>query len=163
MSRKYSNVLIVKKIVDTIFSSTHKTKHFSILCEMFDFLTITNFKQTIEELIMIDQMHIFGISPEIQSILRHLQSLDMLGNIATICSALHKRYEELHNRTIVTIKVSEINKTSLNDVIVAIRDKIDQDCDFLYIPSNIAGLTVQFKDQIFQYTPSQISKKMKVV
>lgn len=163
MSWKRSNVLVVKKIVDAIFSSTSREKHFPILREMFDFLTITNFKQTIEELIEIDQMHIFGISPEMQSILRHLKTLDMLGKIPAIRTALHSKYEELHNRTVVIVKVAEDNKASLNDIIAAICSKVEEPCDFLYIPSNVAGVIVQFKDKVFQYTPSQISKKMKIV
>lgn len=160
MSSK-KNALMPKKIADAILSSLPKEKHFAILCELFDFSSITNFKQTINELIEIDQMHIFGISPEMQAILKHLQQINMLGNIAQIRQCFQTQYQELHKKTVVLIKVSEKNKSSINDIIAAIKTKTGQDSDFIYLPSNISGLTVQFNDQIIQHTPSQISKQMK--
>jgi F0F1-type ATP synthase delta subunit len=129
---------------------------------MFDFLSITNFKKTINELIAIEQMHTFGISPEMQAILKHLKQLNMLGEIARIKNNIQEQYQKIHNRTVVVVKVSEKNKSSLNDIIITIKARIGKDCDFIYIPSNIAGITIQFNDQIIQYTSSQIAKQMKV-
>jgi F0F1-type ATP synthase delta subunit len=162
MSKK-NNTLLVKKVTDTILSALPHNKHFPVLCEMFDFASITNFKQTIHELIDIDQMHIFGISAEMQTILKHLKELNMLGHISNIRQHLQEKYQELHNKTVVLIKVSEKNRTSLHDIIASIKAKIGKECEFVYIPSNIAGITIQFNDQIIQYTPSQIAKQMKAV
>jgi hypothetical protein len=44
-----------------------------------------------------------------------------------------------------------------------VKARIGGQCDFVYIPSNIPGIIIQFKDQILQYTPSQIAKQMKAV
>jgi hypothetical protein len=163
MSTKKNISLITKKVADTILSSVPQIKHFAILCEMFDFISVTNFKQTINELIEIDQMHVFGISTEMQTILKHLKQLNMLGNIANIRQNLQERYQELHNKTVVVVKVSEKNKSSLNDIVSSVKARIGGQCDFVYIPSNIPGIIIQFKDQILQYTPSQIAKQMKAV
>lgn len=163
MSSKKNSALAIKKVCGAILESLPKDKHFPILCEMFDFISITNFKQTISELITIDQMHIFGISPEMQTILKHLKQLNMLGEISQVRQSLQVIYQEVHNKTVVLIKVSEQNKSSINDIIATVRAKIQKDCDFVYIPSNIPGMTIQFCDKIIQYTPSQIVKQMRAI
>ena len=104
-----SNYFIAKKIAETCIVATPYEKHFSLLQEMFGFDGILNFSQTINELIMMDQMDIFGISKDMQVILKHISQLKALSHISLVRKSFQNIYEKVHSRTVVIVKIGQNN------------------------------------------------------
>ena len=156
-----SNYFIAKKIAETCIVATPYEKHFALLQEMFGFDGILNFSQTMNELISMDQMDIFGISKEMQIILKHVAQLKALSHIALVRKSLQNIYEKVHNRTVVIVKIGQNNTENLAEVINEVSKQLNGMCDFVYQTYNSAGIIIQFNDKILEYTPSSIAKMLK--
>lgn len=147
-----SNNEIVKQIAQTCVNAIEFKLHLRILREMFGFDGVLNFAQTIKELITLDQMSIFGISQEMQIILRHVNQLKMLSHMPSIRKSFQMEYEKLHNRTVVVVQIGGINENLLDDILTDIAKEFDETYDIIYQQSSIAGVSIRYGDNIMEYT-----------
>ena len=153
---------VIKKIVRTCIIAVPESLHLAILKEFYGFSGILNFSQTIKDLIAIDQMKVFGISNEMQIILKHINQLKMLGSMNTITKAFQKEYEEKHKRTVVVISLAKEQELSIDEITQFLSQKIPQPADFIFKTQNTIGISVHFENSVLEYTPDSIIKTLKV-
>jgi F0F1-type ATP synthase delta subunit len=153
---------VVKKIVRTCIIAIPESLHLAILKEFHGFSGILNFSQTIKDLIVIDQMQVFGISNEMQIILRHINQLRMLGSMNAITKAFQKEYEEKHKRTVVVVSLAKEQEISFDEVTQFLNKKVPQPADIIFKTQNTVGISVHFESSVLEYTPDSIIKTLKV-
>ena len=153
---------VIKKLARTCIIAVPESLHFSVLKEFHEFTGILNFSQTIKDLIAIDQMKVFGISNEMQIILKHINQLKMLGSINAITKAFQKEYEEKHARTVVIVNLSDDQDISLDEVTQFLGKKIPEPSDIIFKTHNTLGVSIHFNNSTIEYTPDSILKKLKV-
>ena len=153
---------VVKKIVRTCIIAIPESLHLAILKEFHGFAGILNFSQTIKDLIAIDQMQVFGISNEMQIILRHINQLRMLGSMNAITKAFQKEYEEKHQRTVVVVSLAKEQEISFDEVTQFLNQKVPQPADIIFKTQNTVGISVHFGNSVLEYTPDSIIKTLKV-
>jgi len=134
----------------------------AILKEFYGFSGILNFSQTIKDLIAIDQMKVFGISNEMQIILKHINQLKMLASMNSITKAFQKEYEEKHKRTVVVVSLAKEQDIYLDEVTQFLNKKVPQPADFIFKTQNTVGISVHFQNSVLEYTPDSIIKTLKV-
>jgi F0F1-type ATP synthase delta subunit len=156
-----SNNDVIKQIVQTCIQAIPSELHLRILREMFGFDGILNFSQTIKELIALDQMPVFGISKEMQIILRHVNQLKMLSHMSSIRKLFQREYEKLHNKTVVVVQMGGVANDSLDGILVDIAKKFDETCDIIYQQSSISGVSVRYGDSIVEYTSQTVGGVLK--
>lgn len=152
---------VIKKIVRTCIIAVPETLHLAILKEFHGFSGILNFSQTIKDLIAIDQMHVFGISNEMQIILRHINQLKMLSSMNAITKAFQREYEEKHKRTVVIVSLSKEQDISLDELAQFLNQKVPQPADIIFKTQNTVGISVHFESSVLEYTPDSIFKALK--
>ncbi len=158
---KNSNSSITKKIAQTCINALPKEKHLSILQEMYGFIGVLNFPQTIQSLITLNQMDVFGISKEMQIILKHIAQLKSLGSMSLIRKYFQYEYESIHQRTVVVVQIGNDEIGTLTNILNDITKKMNGKCDFVYQSYNLPGVIIKYKDQILEYTPYAITKILK--
>ena len=154
---------IIKQIAQTCINVIDPKLHLCILREMFGFDGVLNFAQTIRELISCDQMHIFGISKEMQIILKHINQLKMLSHMPSIRKSFQKEYEKFHSRTVVIVQIGGIADHTLDGILADISKEFDSTYDIIYQQSSIAGISVRYGDSILEYTSQTIGSMLKAV
>lgn len=153
---------VIKKIVRTCIIAVPESLHLAILKEFHGFTSILNFSQTIKNLIAIDQMQVFGISNEMQIILRHINQLKMLGSMNAITKAFQREYEEKHSRTVVVVNLAADQDISLDEVTQFLGKKIPEPSDIIFKTHNTLGVSIHFHNSVIEYTPDSILKTLKV-
>lgn len=153
---------VARKLARTCILAIPKEKHFNILKEFHGFSGILNFSQTIKDLIAIDQMHVFGISKEMQYVLRHMNDLKVLGSVAAITKMYQKEYEQMHQRIVVIVSVAKNEDISIEDITQFVSNKVTQPADFIFKVQSNLGITIQYDNSIIEYTPENIVKMLKV-
>ncbi len=152
----------IKEIVQACITCSPQSQHLSLLKEFHGFTGISNFSQTIKDLISINQMSVFGISHDMQNILKHINQLKMLSSITTITKMFQKEYEQMHKRTVVIVSIAKDQEISVDEIIQFLTQKISQSADFIFKLHSTLGITVQFNNSIIQYTPDSIMKMLKI-
>jgi F0F1-type ATP synthase delta subunit len=159
---KTQEKISVRTLVKAFTISLPQSQHLPILQEFHSFSGIFNFAQTIRDLISIDQMHIFGISQDMQLILKCINNYHMLGNIYTITKSFQKEYENIHNRVVVIVSLSENQDTPIEEISQFIATKISQPHDIIFKIQSNPGITIQFQGSTIEYTPESILKLLKI-
>jgi hypothetical protein len=149
---------IAEQIAKICIGAIANEKHIAILREFYGFTNVLNFSQTIQDLISLEQMDIFGISKEMQTILKHVNQLRMLPNITDIRKAFQKEYESLHKRIVVLVKIGQDSTNDIAKTITEISSKFDNNHDLIYQKIEGVGITVTYNGNIIEYTPSFIAK-----
>lgn len=152
---------IAQQIARICISAVMHGRHIEILREFYGFYGVIQFPQTIKELISIDQMATFGISKEMQIILKHINQLDMLTEISQITKAFQKEYEILHKRTVVVVYFGQTNCDDVSNVISDIASNFDENHDFIYQETSHIGISIHYGDKVIEYTPASIIKVLK--
>jgi F0F1-type ATP synthase delta subunit len=153
---------VIKKLARTCIIAVPESLHLAILKEFHEFTGILNFSQTMKDLIAIDQMKVFGISNEMQIILKHINQLKMLGSINAVTKAFQKEYEEKHKRTVVVVSLTKEENISLDEVTQFISKKVPQPADVIFKTQNTIGISIHFENSVLEYTPNSIIKTPKV-
>ncbi|GEM_PF-5514098 len=153
---------VIKKLARTCIIAVPESLHLAILKEFHEFTGILNFSQTMKDLIAIDQMKVFGISNEMQIILKHINQLKMLGSINAVTKAFQNEYQEKHKRTVVVVSLAKEENISLDEVTQFISKKVPQPADVIFKTQNTIGISIHFENSVLEYTPNSIIKTLKV-
>ena len=122
-------------------------KHFQVLKELHDLDSIIDFPETIGDLIKLNQMEVFGISKEMQIILKYVNQLEMLNNITEIHKSFQAEYEQFHNRTVVIVQSGINEKMSVSEMIELISNKFDNKADIIFQVAKKEGIALYFQNQ----------------
>lgn len=161
MSKSKIEKQIIENVAKTCIDSMHKEKHLPILHEFYGFHKVINFPQTIKDLISLDQMDVFGISKEMQIILKNINKLQLLGNIVDIKKAYQKEYEKLHNKVVVLVKVGVDAKDTISSIANEIMEKFQENhYDFVFQKTDYAGISIIYNGSIVEYTSSFVVKNL---
>jgi hypothetical protein len=155
--------IIALKIAKTCIHAVEGERHFAILQEMHGFDGVMNFPRTIKDLIFLDQMDIFGISKEMQIILKHINQLSMLSHMKTICICLQREYEIAHKRFVVTVSIGRENDSDIAQIVGDLKSNFDEKHDFIFKKSSTAGIVVRYRGQVVEYTADGIAKMLKAI
>ncbi len=158
---KTQGKISVRSLVKAFIIALPEHQHLPILQEFYGFGGIFNFAQTIRDLIAIDQMHIFGISQDMQLILKCINNYHMLGNIYAITKSFQKEYENLHNRVAVIVLLSQNQDTPIEEISEFIAKKVGQPHDIIFKVQSNPGIAIQFQGSTIEYTPDSIIKLLK--
>ena len=117
-------------------------RHFQVLKELHRIDDIVDFPATIKDLITLNQMEVFGISNEMQAVLKYVNHLDMLNNITKIRKSFQEEYENFHKRAVVIVQ-SGINEK--------ISNKFDTNSDIIFQITQHKGIALHFQNQQMEY------------
>ena len=149
------------QVAKTCINAVEQEKHFAILQEMHGFDGIINFSQTMKDLILLDQMDIFGISKEMQVILKHINQLGMLSHMVTVCKCFQREYEKFHQRSVVVILIGKESDSNVTQIVEDLRAGFEGNYDFIFKKSSTAGVVVRFEGKIIEYTANSVGKLLK--
>ena len=117
-------------------------RHFQVLKELHRIDDIVDFPASIRDLITLNQMEVFGISNEMQVVLKYVNHLDMLNNITKIRKSFQEEYENFHKRAVVIVQ-SGINEK--------ISNKFDTNSDIIFQVTQHKGIAIHFQNQKMEY------------
>ena len=130
------------KLSKLFLNAIPQERHFQVLKELHRIDDIVDFPATIKDLITLNQMEVFGISNEMQAVLKYVNHLDMLNNITKIRKSFQEEYENFHKRAVVIVQ-SGINEK--------ISNKFDTNSDIIFQATQHKGIALHFQNQKMEY------------
>lgn len=126
-----------------------KERHFQVLKELHRIDNIIDFPATIRDLIQLNQMEVFGISNEMQVILKYTNQMEMLNNITEIRQSFQEEYEKIHKRTVVIAQLGVNENMSVSTIIQSISNKFNNS-DIIFQVAHTKGIALHFQNQMVE-------------
>ena len=95
----------------------------------------------------LNQMEVFGISNEMQVVLKYVNHLEMLNNITEIRKSFQEEYEKFHKRAVVIVQSGINEKISVSQIIQSISNKFD----IIFQVTQHKGIALHFQNQKMEY------------
>jgi hypothetical protein len=139
------------KLSKLFINAIPQERHFQVLKELHRIDDIVDFPATIRDLIKLNQMEVFGISNEMQVVLKYINHLEMLNNITEIRKSFQEEYEKFHKRTVVIVQSGINEKISVSQIIQSISNKFDTNSDIIFQITQHKGIALHFQNQQMEY------------